>query len=253
MCFRRTNHTFSGGFAMCRILPFIFCNLFCFNLAAAPNIEVNKTTFDCGIVVEGKQDKIAALFEIKNIGDLPLKIENARPSCGCTVVEFDTLIPPGKSGKIKPEVKLKGFSGKIHKTVTIISNAVNTPTLRLTIIAEIQPIIDVLKRYISLSLPKDQSSNKIYFASLKKDLLVKDVSFKVAGKNENEWQNKLTIPIKFEWNKTDSIRTDGLQVFLLTLKGSDLTEPVDGEFIIKTNHPDKSEFNINGRIDNTKQ
>ena len=59
---------------------------------AAPKIEADKTTLDCGTVVEGQGDQIDAYFTIRNTGDAPLRIENVRPGCGCTVVTFDTVV-----------------------------------------------------------------------------------------------------------------------------------------------------------------
>lgn len=224
-------------------------NLFCLTLTAAPQLNVDTTTFDCGTVIEGKKDKIAALFEIKNTGDSPLKIENVRPSCGCTVVQFDTLIPPGKTGKIKPEVRIKGYSGKIRKTVTVISNAANNQTLRLYITANIQPVIDVSERYITLSGEKGNIGGTVYFSSLKKDLLLKDVAFKLTENNRTDWQKEIPLHLKFKWNKTDSVRTDGFTVYSLSLFCPEITEQLSGRFLFTTNHPDKNEVVINGRID----
>ena len=60
--------------------------------SASPKIDVDKTTFDCGVIAEGKTDKLHAQFTVKNTGDAPLKIDNVRPGCGCTVVKFDSTI-----------------------------------------------------------------------------------------------------------------------------------------------------------------
>lgn len=227
----------SGGLILSYVLSSI----------AAAKIEVDKETFDCGTVIEGKKEKIAAVFEIKNTGNIDLKLESVRPSCGCTVVEYDTIIAPGKTGKIKPEVNLRGFSGKINKSVTVMSNADNNPTLRLNITAEIQPIIDISERYLMISALKDIKN--IYFSSLKKNLEILDVSFKAHDNNDTKLQKTIQLPIKYEWIKTDSIRNDGFAVFMLSLKNPFVDEPLNGDFILKTNHPDKSELSIRVKIE----
>ena len=43
----------------------------------------------------GRRD-VEAVFEIANDGDQPLEITEVRPSCGCTVAEFDKVIEPGE-------------------------------------------------------------------------------------------------------------------------------------------------------------
>lgn len=99
---------------------------------AAPRIAFDSKIFDCGIVVEGKTEKINAVFVVKNTGDAALKLEKVRPGCGCTVVKYDSLIQPGKSTKIESAVNIKGYrSGPISKSITVTSNAENEPTVRL--------------------------------------------------------------------------------------------------------------------------
>ena len=63
-------------------------------------IKMNVETHDFGKI---KQNiPVSYEFEIKNISNAPIVVENAWASCGCTVPEKPTApIAPGKSSKIK--------------------------------------------------------------------------------------------------------------------------------------------------------
>ncbi len=66
-------------------------------------------------------------FQFKNIGTEPLMISNAKGSCGCTVPSWPkTPIAPGASANIDVTYDTKR-TGAFSKSVTITSNAVNTP------------------------------------------------------------------------------------------------------------------------------
>ena len=90
-----------------------------------PKIEFKaaENTIDYGTVVAGKDDGLRT-FVFKNTGDQPLVITNVRSSCGCTVPSKPTEpIMPGKEGKI--DVKYNMSIGRISRSITVESNAVN--------------------------------------------------------------------------------------------------------------------------------
>src|SRR3954462_221161 len=58
----------------------------------APRLTIVEPVKDFGTVPKG--DKIDWSFLIKNPGTADLNITNARPSCGCTVADFDKVIKP---------------------------------------------------------------------------------------------------------------------------------------------------------------
>jgi hypothetical protein len=226
----------------------LFLVFYAFLLNASPVINVEETSYNCGLFVEGKNQVATAVFNVRNSGDSLLKITNVRTGCGCVVAAFDTLIPPGKSGTIKIEAKLNGYTGDITKSAVVTSNAKNEPTIRLTLNATIRPVIAISKQYISLQSSKDQKSDSLLLSSLKKDLIVTSIIFKPHNQNSTEWYNQHSIPITYELNKTDSISPDSFTVFTLLIKSTSLKESVTGEFIISTNHPDKKQISINGSI-----
>ena len=86
-------------------------------------IEFKEETINYGEVEKGKDDGIR-IFEFTNTGDAPLKITNAKSSCGCTVPEWPKgPIAPGKKGQIKVQYNMN--PGPISKTIMIESNAEN--------------------------------------------------------------------------------------------------------------------------------
>ncbi len=76
-------------------------------------------------------------FVFKNTGTSPLTISNAKGSCGCTVPQWPKEpIAPGASASIKVKYDTKRI-GLINKSVTITSNATNSPNAVVRIKGEI--------------------------------------------------------------------------------------------------------------------
>jgi hypothetical protein len=67
-------------------------------------------------------------FRFTNTGKEPLVIKEARGSCGCTVPRWPQYpVPPGQSDTIKVTYDTHGHLGVFTKTVTINSNAKESP------------------------------------------------------------------------------------------------------------------------------
>lgn len=82
-------------------------------------------TIDYGTVVQGQDNGIRS-FEFTNTGDAPLVITSVRSTCGCTIPSKpEKPIMPGEKGKI--DVKYNMSKGKISKSISIETNAVNLP------------------------------------------------------------------------------------------------------------------------------
>ena len=93
---------------------------------AGAEISFEKDVHDFG---DMKQHGDASTeFKFTNTGTEPLIISNAKGSCGCTVPQWPKEpIKPGESNVIKVKYDSKRI-GPINKSVTITSNAANTPT-----------------------------------------------------------------------------------------------------------------------------
>jgi hypothetical protein len=80
-------------------------------------IKLNTETHDFGKIKQGVP--VTYYFEIKNITNEPIVIENASASCGCTVPEKpEKPIPPGKTDKLKVVYNAAAV-GPINKDVYI--------------------------------------------------------------------------------------------------------------------------------------
>lgn len=164
------------------------------------------------------------------------------------MVGYDSIIPPGREGTISPKVNLKGYhSGHFSKGVTVTSNATNLPTLRLTIKGDIKPIIEVSTRVLRIT-NDDSEPSTIMLKTEKKDLRIKKVFLRTSGGGKPSWQVDLPHYLEFEL-VNDTTPTDGYYDHELRVWAKiDLKESAHGEFIIKTNHPDKEEVSIRGSI-----
>lgn len=84
-------------------------------------IEFGEDSHNFGEIKEG--DKVSHVFKFKNTGNNPLKVENVKPSCGCTTPDWTKdEIPPGGEGFVKVEFDSKGKSGVQKKSVTVRTN-----------------------------------------------------------------------------------------------------------------------------------
>ncbi len=97
------------------------------SLFAQPKIQiVGGNKFDFGDVYRGKIMERTVV--VRNTGREMLELGQVNVSCGCTgTVVSNNSIPPGKTGEIKITFNSTNFSGKIHKSVTINSNAADAP------------------------------------------------------------------------------------------------------------------------------
>lgn len=77
--------------------------------------------YDFGEVLEG--DIVTHKFDFVNTGKVPLIINGARSTCGCTVPEWPKEpVPPGESGTISVKFDTKNKKNNQTKAVTITAN-----------------------------------------------------------------------------------------------------------------------------------
>jgi len=108
----------------------------------APKLVLEDAIHDFGSVVKG--DVLEWSFSLKNAGAADLVVTDARPSCGCTVAQWDKVIKPGETGKVTTKLETKDFKGPINKTITVVSNDPETPQARLFLKATVKAIVDLL-------------------------------------------------------------------------------------------------------------
>jgi hypothetical protein len=88
--------------------------------ADGPKVVVPETVKDMGTVAQGEE--IYVEFELVNEGDETLILKAVRPTCGCD------------------------FSGPISKSILIMTNDPQTPTLTVVIKTEVHPYVEILPR-----------------------------------------------------------------------------------------------------------
>ncbi len=111
---------------MKKILLMAMMLLGCITMATAQKpaeIKFEKLTHNFGKFSE-KNAVVECSFSFTNIGESPLVVNQAVPSCGCTVAEYTkTPIQPGEKGEVKVIYNGTGkFPGHFKKSITIRTN-----------------------------------------------------------------------------------------------------------------------------------
>jgi hypothetical protein len=108
------------------------------DLKKAPKIEFENKVFDFGTIKEG--DSPSSEFKFKNTGKSDLVIRKVKATCGCTAVEPATkVISPGATSKIDVTFRSRGKKGVQNKTVTVITNDPENPTVSLKVSGNVTP------------------------------------------------------------------------------------------------------------------
>jgi hypothetical protein len=87
----------------------------------APKIACDKPDYDFGTV--DSTDRVTHIYEIRNAGDVPLRISEVRGSCGCTTaVVSRTTVPAGETAAVTAVFNVGGRSGHQDKHVAVYSD-----------------------------------------------------------------------------------------------------------------------------------
>lgn len=93
---------------------------------SGPKIYFAETSHEFGDIIQG--DKVEHTFTFENTGNEPLILTDVRTTCGCTAPEWPkTPVAPGASAELKVVFNSAGKMGVQTKTITVMSNAVNSP------------------------------------------------------------------------------------------------------------------------------
>lgn len=242
--------------------------LFPVALPASPVVQVDTAEFDAGILQEATTTIIKHTFLIKNPGDSLLVISEVRPSCGCTTVGFDSIIPPGKTGHVTVEVNTENFKeGAFEKIVTVISNANKYSPYRLHIKGVKLNIIITEPASAKFNAGKGRDTGAtILLKTDRKNFSVTSVIFH-PRQDTNEplnWQS--AIPMSFSLTRMpDTVEAEPAvsgktapveprrSIYKLqipySLKGGNT---LYGQLTVTTNIPEKPELKINAEIEPVK-
>ena len=97
-----------------------------------PGIVARAGVFDFGTVEQGST--VSHAFRLENTGSTPLRIENVKGTCGCTIAassEHD--LAPGGSAEVTVQLDTARIAGPTRKTVTVYTNDPSNAVLGLTL------------------------------------------------------------------------------------------------------------------------
>jgi len=90
------------------------------NLVKEDKLKIKETEFDFGKIAQGKP--VTHIFEVVNIGNELLILENVQASCGCTTPEWSNEpIAPGATQQIKVGYNA-ATEGPFEKSITVFYN-----------------------------------------------------------------------------------------------------------------------------------
>jgi len=233
---------------------FFLSQLLLISVIGAPMISVDSSDFDAGPMFQGDVKKVEHTFIIKNTGDSALTISRVKASCGCTTVGYDSIIAPGKTGKVIQSIDLKSIhTGPFKKNMTIYSNAKNTPELVVALGGTLKSYVTLSKESLQLvSADQKPFTDSLTLSTEKADLAVTSISFKMYDSNQGTpaWQADLELFPQYKLTKVES-SDKKLSVYKLIVSHAvKEKEPKFGDFTITTNHPKVPEIKLPGAIAN---
>lgn len=103
----------------------------------AAEFEFVEEEYNFGTIPEG--EVVTHTFKFKNVGEVPLVIQNASASCGCTVPNYSKEpIPVGETGEVQVKFNSANKVGAQSPTVRITANTktpLTTVKLKGTVVA----------------------------------------------------------------------------------------------------------------------
>jgi hypothetical protein len=199
--------------------------------ADGPKLVVPEKIRNMGKVAQG--DVLNVDFAIVNEGDETLEIKAVRPTCGCTVADFDREIAPGQTGYIKAKLDTRDFSGPISKSILVMTNDPQDPTRTLVIKTEVHPYVQVLPRAL------------VRFNAVQHEPMEQKITV-VADEEEKDFKvNAVKSSVPFLLASVRPVPADQLLAgkspqqyeITLTMKKNPPVGPVNTVLEIETNHP----------------
>ena len=109
---------------------------FVFSQEVGAKIKFESLEINYGKISKG--DNGVRIFKFTNIGSKPLIIDKVYSSCGCTIPKKPSSpIDPGQDDEIQVKYDTNRV-GPIRKTITVLSNAINSPTMSLKITGNVK-------------------------------------------------------------------------------------------------------------------
>ena len=202
---------------------------------AGPNMVVPEKIKDVGVVAQG--ELVEVVFKFLNEGSQVLQVKAVRPTCGCTVADYDKEIAPGGEGVVKAKLDTKDFVGPISKSILVMTNDPREPTVSVVIKADVRPFVEVLPRPL------------IRFNAVQREPMIQKV-FVVATESDQDFKvTKVETSVSFLDASVRKLSGDELisgkssqqyEVRLELAKNAPVG-PVSAKLTIMTDHPKAEE------------
>lgn len=196
-----------------------------------PKMVVPETVFDGGKVAQG--ETVDAKFEFVNEGDETLTINAVRPTCGCTVAEYDKEIAPGEKGYIHAHLDTRDYSGPTSKSILVMTNNPDPSAITLIVKADVQPYVEVLPRPLvrinSLQLERAEQTLTVV-------ALEGEGDFKVTGV-EHASEHITVSHRKLSGDELLKDKPDQQFEIKVVVAETAPVGPIQDELTITTNHP----------------
>jgi len=198
---------------------------------AGPKLVVPEKILDKGTVAKG--EVVEANFKLVNEGSETLVVKAVRPTCGCTVADYDREIPAGGTGWVKAKLDTGDFAGPVSKSILVMTNDPQDPTVSVVIKADVKPYVEVLPRPL------------IRFNAIKHEQMSQKVTL-VSGDDERNFK-VINVESSVPYLKA-SVRQLGKEEELpgrpspqyevaLSLAGDAPVGPVNAQLSVHTDHP----------------
>lgn len=205
---------------------------------AGPKLVVPEKIKDMGTVAQG--EVVDVEFALVNEGDETLEIKAVRPTCGCTVADFDREIPAGKTGYVKAKLETRDFSGPISKSILIMTSDPAEPTVTVVIKTNVHPYVEVLPRaLVRFNAVQHEPMEQTITVAAGED----NPGFKVTGVSSSVPFLETTVrPL----GKDELLAGKSPQQYevAMSLKDGAPVGPVNAEIMIETNHPKAKEVPV---------
>lgn len=203
----------------------------------APSLVVVEPVKDAGAV--GVDATIEQTFTLRNQGAEEMRILSVEPDCGCTIVSFDRVIPPGGTGEVSARVDVSRFVGPIAKYIQVLTSDPANPQLALTIKAEVRPKVQVhpgYARFLTVEGTGELRAEQTVWASDQDDFEV------VSARSPYPF-----LDVKVREATADQERPEGRGqqwAVVMTLSAQAPVGPLADHVRLATNHPDARNVRI---------
>jgi hypothetical protein len=206
--------------------------------ADGPKLVVPEKIIDMGEVAKG--EVLEANFKLVNEGSETLLVKAVRPTCGCTVADYDREIAAGGEGWVKAKLDTEDFSGPVSKSILIMTNDPLDPTVTVVIKADVTPYIEVVPRPL------------IRFNAVKHEEMSERVVVTAAEGEQNFNISRVESSVPYLVTSVRTLEGDDLlrgrgdnqYEIRLTLADDAPVGPVSAQLTVHTDHPKAPEVSI---------